>query len=438
MRSKKRRDIDLTEIFLQSPKPALTALYEAVKKRNVELVKFVLASKIFGLENLLNAIDETFEDYSLSKEIFAFLNWRIKKNDFKQQNVSIMKYRRGTRFERDFSISAQNETFGTGVPILLYALENEQNEIAKFLICHVKEINVNLVVKTTTKAPMMGRPWTILDIHEDCAFKCAFLKKQFELCFELLKRDDLDANQAFHAIIKNQNQVQKEVQKQVKKHVQSTSTMKALTARGQRLRTRSNRKNKDDLNFDQKVKKSSNRKNKDDLNFDQKVKKMITILIDKPNLDLVKHFKKCIECGDGWEDKPDEENFKRLIRPEFLIKYSSWIQNEAFGYLVESEVIYETFWLQNLVENAQKIGIDLGEINRSRSTELMETAADSTKDDLITYMVETLKFVVTEEMIATYAANMSKWSKSNILNYLKSKLSTDSCKIPSPKRRKLN
>jgi len=68
----------------------------------------------------------------------------------------------------------------------------------------------------------------------------------------------------------------------------------------------------------------------------------------------------------------------------------------------------------------------------------METAADSTKDDLITYMVETLKFVVTEEMIATYAANMSKWSKSNILNYLKSKLSTDSCKIPSPKRRKLN
>jgi len=381
--------MDLDADLFSTANFSLKALYDAVEKGDVELVKFVLAPQIFGLENILNAIDEIFDDYSLSKEIFAFLNWKIKENDFEQQNLNIEVIKWGNETERKIS-PEKNETFGTETQILLHALKNEQNEIAKFLICS-NMIDVNCFVKTKVEVPRKGQRWRIESYHEEYPFEYVFMKKDLDLIFELLKRDDLDANQALRPIFKNLNQ-------------------------------------------------------DDDPNFEKHRKQIITILLDKPNLNLVKLLKASIDSISNDHDErmsheTDKKALKMLITPEFLLKYSSWIKTEAFEYLINCDYVgFDQSWFQQFLENASKIGIDLVEINRPKSTKFLINAIKKHADDLqfgylyerlIKYMVEKLKFEITQEII-DFAEENDSW----LVDYLQSQF--DSTSSRESKRRKLN
>jgi len=75
----------------REPKPfpkgrhVLETLYNAIKQGNINLAKYVSASKIYGKENLCNAIDQIFKDSNLAEEIFSFVYWKVSSKNKRQE-----------------------------------------------------------------------------------------------------------------------------------------------------------------------------------------------------------------------------------------------------------------------------------------------------------------------------------------------------------------
>merc|ERR1712096_500443 len=65
------------------PLTSKEALFHAVNTKDFELAKYVLAHKLYGKQNLIQIIDSIFENFTLSNEIYSFIDWpNLTKNDF--------------------------------------------------------------------------------------------------------------------------------------------------------------------------------------------------------------------------------------------------------------------------------------------------------------------------------------------------------------------
>jgi hypothetical protein len=375
--------------------PPLAALYKSVAENDLELAKFVLAPNIYGLENLLEAIADIFDNYMLSKEIFEFLDWKIKKDDFQQKNIQFV-YGRWGRGPPKLDVHSSDDTFGIGKQILHYALEKNQTDIAILLISSVQEINVNCWYHVRKRAPRTKGGWTTAKKY---LFQKALEDEKIDVLRALVKHKKLDSTQVFSTILES-----------------------------------------DFLD-----------ENPDLQN------ELILSLLNQDNLDFVKVFEKCVSTGNF-------ELFEILVIPKYLAKAVPWVEGKALLSIIKSKKIYLTMqWIELFLENANKLKINIYSKIHLHSTEILKHCSYHDERPLIKFLVDTLKFKVTEEVIKYAKRNKydpnyesDSWSddgcpggwgfrnytyippraSEELIRYLESKVYIP-CKAPSPKRQKL-
>jgi len=354
----------------------------------VESAKFVLAPQIYGLNNLLEAICEIFDNYTLAKEIFEFLDWKIKKDDFKQKHIRFVYYLKGYRPRID--VQPSNDTFGIGKQILHYAIENDQNEIAQLLISSAQDIDVNCWYHVQSRSGRSKSGYKFIRKH---LFEKALEKKQIDVIRAIVKHRKLNSMEVFSSLIKN--------------------------------------------SF---------------LNPNLK-KELILSLLNQENLDFAQAFEKCIKSGSF-------EIFKIFATPKYLTKMIPWVETKAFLFIIKN-IKYNTLsWLEHFLENVKNLKINISSQIPLHSAEILKDCSYYNKYSLLTFLVDTLKFKVTQEIIK-YAKNnqydpdyeSDSWdyccpsggrssyvpgqASETLIEYLESKIYIP-CKAPSPKRQKLH
>jgi hypothetical protein len=185
------------------PKPfpkgrlVLENLYQAIKTKDLDLARYILAPKIYGEENLIGAIDYMFEDLNLAGEIFSFLDWKVDNKSLSQHSDLDDQSASHTTW------ASQNpdvdDTYGTDLPLLFFAIENSP-EIAIFLIRYVPEIDINRSRRKRIRAFYAGPTY-----YSTCAFQNALKFQEFEDHFEvisaLLEHPDINIDLCFkHAL----------------------------------------------------------------------------------------------------------------------------------------------------------------------------------------------------------------------------------------------
>jgi len=178
-------------------------------------------------------------------------------------------------------------------------------------------------------------------------------------------------------------------------------------------------------------------------------KELILSLLNHENLDLAQAFEKCIQSGSF-------EIFEILATPKYLTKIIPWVETNALRCIIKNTK-YNTFsWLKHFLENVKNLKIDIS----SHSAEILNHCSYYNKFSLLTFLVDTLKFKVTQKIIK-YAKNnqydpdyeSDSWdfccpsggrssyvpgqASVRLIQYLESKIYIP-CKAPSPKRQKLH
>jgi len=178
-------------------------------------------------------------------------------------------------------------------------------------------------------------------------------------------------------------------------------------------------------------------------------KELILSLLNHENLDLAQAFEKCIKSGSF-------EIFEILASPKYLTKIIPWVETNALRCIIKNTK-YNTFsWLKHFLENVKNLKIDIS----SHSAEILNHCSYYNKFSLLTFLVDTLKFKVTQKIIK-YAKNnqydpdyeSDSWdfccpsggrssyvpgqASVRLIQYLESKIYIP-CKAPSPKRQKLH
>jgi len=182
-------------------------------------------------------------------------------------------------------------------------------------------------------------------------------------------------------------------------------------------------------------------------------KELILPLFNQENLDLEKVFEKCIKSGCF-------EIFKILATPKYLAKIIPWVETKAFQFITKEKKYNTIMWLEHFLENAKILNINIYSKIHLHSTEILKHCAYYNQSSLIKFLVNTLKFRVTQDIINYAKQNQfdpdyesdswdcgpSGWYRSSyvhgqasetLIRYLESKIYIP-CKAPSPKRQKLN
>ena len=100
-------------------KPPLAALYAALKKNDIRLIKFIFAGFKYGKLNILNAIAECFDNDCLATEIYSFLEF----------NKSELFFVNPTSKRVNFSIDKNHYSLEKGCSILIDVRSNEDISI---------------------------------------------------------------------------------------------------------------------------------------------------------------------------------------------------------------------------------------------------------------------------------------------------------------------